>query len=223
MRMAPGCGRHDMASLWPWAVVAGAGALHGLLPSNGWLLAAACGVHARDERQALRALMPIAVGHVISIALVAAAVALGLSMDPFALLVLSCVLLVIAVLFRVWRRHAPLRSGAAGRIGLALWSFMASTMHGTGMMLVPALIPLCVSDSPAKELTASGSLLLAIAAVSVHTVAMLTVTALFALGACRGIYWARLRIGAVKLWKFPAWPWWCRAPAANFTRAERIL
>jgi hypothetical protein len=188
-----------MTSLWPWVVVAGAGALHGLMPSSGWMLAAACGVHSRDGRQALRALVPIAVGHVASIALVAAVVALGLSMDPLPLQVLSCALLGVVVLRCVSRRRAPLRSAPAGRIGLALWSFMASTMHGTGMMLVPALIPLCVSDSPAKEITASGSMLLAIAAVGVHTAAMLTVTAVFALGACRSIFWARLQIGALKV------------------------
>jgi hypothetical protein len=70
-----------MTSLWPWLAVAGLGALHGLNPATGWMFAAAWGVHSRDRAQALRALMPIAVGHTASIALVAAAVVLGLSGD----------------------------------------------------------------------------------------------------------------------------------------------
>ena len=48
-----------MAELWPWLAVAGVGALHGLSPATGWMLAAACGVHARDAAQARRALRPI--------------------------------------------------------------------------------------------------------------------------------------------------------------------
>jgi hypothetical protein len=178
-----------MASLWPWLMVAGAGALHGLNPCTGWLLAAACGVRSRDRRQSLRALLPIAFGHAASIAMVAAVVARGVSgvsMDTRPLQLLSGALLVV-FLIRVLRRRAPLLHAQAGRAGLALSSFMASTLHGSGMMLVPALVPLCLSDSPAKEITASGSLLLALAAVGVHTAAMLAVTGLVALSTCRAI------------------------------------
>jgi hypothetical protein len=41
-----------MASLWPWLVVAGLGALHGASPATGWMFAAACGVRTRDAAQA---------------------------------------------------------------------------------------------------------------------------------------------------------------------------
>jgi hypothetical protein len=60
-----------------------------------------------------------------------------------------------------------------GHAGLALWSFMMSTAHGAGLMLVPALIPLCIGNAPAREITASGSLMLALAAIGVHIGAML--------------------------------------------------
>lgn len=173
-----------MAGLWPWLVVAGAGALHGLNPSTGWGLATACGLRSRDGRQALRALLPIAMGHAVSIALVAGMVALGLFGGGLLLQGLSGALLLGAVLLRLSRRGTPRLRAQAGRTGLALWSFMVSTAHGTGMMLVPALIPLCLSNSPAKEITASGSLLLGLAAVAVHMAAMLGVAAVVALGAC---------------------------------------
>ena len=177
-----------MASLWPWLAVAGLGALHGLNPATGWMFAAAWGVRAHDRAQALRALMPIAVGHAASIALVAGAVALGLSMDRVVLQVLAGALLVALAVHHLLRRRAAKRVAApAGHAGLALWSFMMSTAHGAGLMLVPALIPLCMGDGPAREIGASGSLMLALAAVAVHTMAMLAVTGLIATGVCRGV------------------------------------
>lgn len=167
-----------MSSLWPWLAVAGVGALHGLNPASGWLLAAAGGVRARDPGRALRLLGPIAAGHLASVALVAAlvggAVARGFAFDRLALQLGAGALLVLLLL----RRHF-------GRAGLALWSFIVSTAHGAGLMLVPALLPFCLSDDPAREITASGSMLLALAAVGVHMAAMLAVTGLLAGGACR--------------------------------------
>ena len=61
----------------------------------------------------------------------------------------------------------------AGHAGIALWSFLMTTAHGAGLMLVPALVPLCASDGPVREISASGSLVMALAAVAVHTAAML--------------------------------------------------
>jgi hypothetical protein len=174
-----------MASLWPWLAVAGVGALHGLNPATGWIFAAAWGVHSRDRAQALRALMPIAVGHATSVALVAAAVALGLSMDRVVLQALAGGLLVVVAMIHLSRRAA--QRARTGHAGLALWSFMMSTVNGAGLMLVPALIPLCMGDAPAREITSSGSLTLALAAVGVHTATMLVVTGVIATGVCRGL------------------------------------
>lgn len=47
-------------------------------------------------------------------------------------------------------------------------SMLISNAHGAGLMLVPALIPLRIADAPAREITASSSLVLALAAVGVH-------------------------------------------------------
>ena len=70
-----------MAILWPWLAIAGLGALHGLSPATGWMFAAAWGVRAGDVAQVRRALLPIAIGHAASMAVVACAFAQGLSMD----------------------------------------------------------------------------------------------------------------------------------------------
>ena len=65
-------------------------------------------------------------------------------------------------------------------------TFLMATAHGAGVMLVPALVPLCLADNPARDIAASGSLVLALAAVGVHTAAMLVTTGVMATGVCRG-------------------------------------
>lgn len=176
-----------MSDLWPWLAVAGIGALHGLNPATGWIWAAAWGVRSRDRAQALRALLPIAVGHVASVAMAAGAVTLGLAMDRTWLQVLAGGLFAVAVIAHLSGRLPNAARAPAGHAGLALWSFMMSTAHGAGLMLVPALVPLCAADGSALEMTRSAPLVTAIAALGVHTAAMLFVTGLIASGVCRGL------------------------------------
>ncbi|HSW21524.1 MAG TPA: hypothetical protein VLJ62_02050, partial [Burkholderiaceae bacterium] len=173
---------------------------HGLSPANGWMFAAAWRVHAGSGAQVRRALLPIAIGHAVSIALVACAMALGMAMDRAWVQHGAGALLVGAAALRMLRGAGPCtRNGArAGLAGIAAWSFLMATAHGAGLMLVPALIPLCLADNPAREITASGSLLLAGAAVGVHTAAMLVTTGVVATVVARGVaLHPRLSGGAV--------------------------
>jgi len=165
-----------MAAAWPWLAVAGLGALHGLNPACGWPAALAWG-------RPLRALLPIAGGHLASVALVAAAVALGVAGGRSTLQALGVAALVVLVVRPLRRPGRPSRARAGA--GLALWSFVAATAHGAGLMLVPALAPLCLAGTPAREITASGSLPLALAAVGVHLAAMLAAAGLAARAAAR--------------------------------------
>lgn len=174
-----------MAILWSLLAAAGVGALHGLNPATGWMLAAAWGLRAGDRAQARRALLPIAIGHAASVALVGGALAIGLSLDRFLLQVLTGALFVVAVVVHLSGRVPMAARAPAGHAGLALWSFAMSTAHGAGLMLVPALIPLCVGGPASGGMTVSGSLALALLAVVVHTAAMLAVTAVIASGVCR--------------------------------------
>lgn len=175
-----------MASLWPWLLVAGVGALHGLNPATGWAWAAAWSLRSGERKQALRALLPIAAGHAASVALVAGAVVSGLAMDRFALQLLAGGLLVGFVALHLSGRMPRMARAPAGHTGLALWSFMVSSAHGAGLMLVPALVPLCAGEASVAQMSASGPLAMALAAVGVHTAAMLVVTGLVATGVCRG-------------------------------------
>ncbi len=66
-----------MTDLTPWLVLAGLGAFHGINPAMGWLFAVALGLH-RDSRSVVAvALIPIAIGHALSITLVALVVAIS--------------------------------------------------------------------------------------------------------------------------------------------------
>lgn len=186
-----------IAALWPWLAVAGLGILHGLSPASGWMFATACGVRAGDGARTRQALLPIAIGHAASVALAVSAVAQGILVDRALVQGLAGALLVGVAACRLLRgagsgtpiraaRHAPTGS-LAGHAGLAFWSCLMSIAHGAGLMLVPALVPLCMAAAPSREITASGSLLLALAAVGVHMAAMLLTTGVIATGVYRGI------------------------------------
>ena len=61
-----------MTLVWPWFVVIGLGAFHGLNPATGWLFAVALGLHRRSRRVVLLAILLIGLGHAIAIASVVA-------------------------------------------------------------------------------------------------------------------------------------------------------
>ena len=58
--------------VWPWLALAGLGLFHGLNPAMGWLFAVALGLHRHDRRLVWLSPLPIALGHALSIAIVAA-------------------------------------------------------------------------------------------------------------------------------------------------------
>ena len=192
-----------MSGAWPWLAVAGVGALHGLNPATGWAFAAAAALRRGEGARRWHALLPIAAGHAASVALVAALAALGLVAQRGLVPWLAGGGAVFAAAVHV-SGHLPHRLGpAAGDAGLALWSMAMGSLHGAGMMLVPALIPLCLSGSPARAITASGSMALALAAVAVHMAAMLGATALMTALARRLVPWRgrpAQRAGSAPTW-----------------------
>jgi hypothetical protein len=153
------------------------------------MFAAGWGLRSRDAAQVWRALVPIAVGHVMSVATVAWAVAQGLSMDRSWVRCAAGALLVAAASWRLLHRAekaAPVCVPAA-HAGIALWSFLMATAHGAGLILVPGLLPLCLTDNPARAITASSSLAIALAAVGVHAAAILATTGVVGTLVCRGV------------------------------------
>jgi hypothetical protein len=169
---------------WPWLALAGLGAFHGVNPAMGWLFAVALGLHRHSRAVVVLALFPIAIGHALAVLAVALAVVLlGVMVDQRAIRIGAGVLLIGWAAYHVLygSRHRVRFGMRVGMLGLGAWSFLMASAHGAGLMLVPVLIPLCLAASPAQELTAAGSAPIALAAVGVHTLAMLAVTGVIAL------------------------------------------
>lgn len=163
----------------PWLLLAGLGAFHGINPAMGWLFAVALGLNRQSRRIVWLSLIPIALGHALSVAVVVAAiVTLGVVVDRRIVETGAGVaLLAWAAYYALYGHRHRVRVGMrTGMTGLALWSFLMATGHGAGLMLVPAIAPLCLAGA-GSELSAAGSLPVALAAIGVHTGAMLAVTA----------------------------------------------
>ena len=185
-----------MTELWPWLALAGLGAFHGINPAMGWLFAVALGLHRRSLAAVLWALPPIAVGHALSIAIIAGAiVATGVLIDVRWLYYAAAVLLIAwAAYHQIYGHRRRVRVGmTAGFSGLTLWSFLMATAHGAGLMILPVIMPLCIAASPLGQLQVSGSMAVTLAAVGVHTGAMLAVTGVIAIAVYRWVGLAILR------------------------------
>jgi hypothetical protein len=172
-----------MKDLWPWLALAGLGAFHGLNPAMGWLFAVALGLNRKSRGAVLMALPPIALGHAVAIAVVAGTVVLvGVIVQEHLVGVVAGNLLVGWAAYHQFfgHRHRVRVGMTTGQAGLLLWSFLMATAHGAGLMIVPALIPLCLSASPMREITLSHTAVVSLAAVGVHTGAMLATTGLIA-------------------------------------------
>ncbi len=191
-----------MDTFWPWLMLAGLGAFHGLNPAMGWLFAVALGVHRGSGAAVAKAVPAIAIGHAASVAAVAGVlVTAGLMVDQGRLRTATGALLVgWALLHLLYGHRRRVRIGmTTGLAGLAVWSFLMATAHGAGLMVLPALMPLCVASGSPAAVDAGGSAATALAAVGVHTAAMLAATATAALTVYRFIGLGILRSGWVNV------------------------
>ena len=165
---------------WPWLAFAALGVFHGFNPAMGWLFAVALGLHRSSRKAVMLALLPMAAGHALSVWLVAASIiAMDLVINTEAVQLAAGGMLILWAGYH-WtygHRHRVRVGMTVGMAGLAMWSFLMATAHGAGLMLVPALLPLCV----AMPDIGGGSQLLVLMSVAVHTIATLVTTGMIAL------------------------------------------
>jgi hypothetical protein len=130
--------------LWPWIAVALLGAYHGIDPSMGWLFAVALGLQERRRTKIIEALFPIAIGHLLSVAIIVGSIVLAMKPALAGVRPLGAAALISFGLFRFWRPRAHPRWVAmrVNSIELAAWSFLMATAHGAGLMLFPILVDL---------------------------------------------------------------------------------
>lgn len=189
----------EMHQAWPWLSLAALGAFHGLNPAMGWLFAVALGLQERRLRAVTAALGPIALGHALAIGLAALVVGVvGLVLPQQVLLALCGAALLGFAAYKVATRfrHPRWVGMRVSPRELVLWSFLMASAHGAGLMLIPVLIELRgdgVSSALAhtehlghaghlgpQAATGGEVLLPALAAVGVHSGAMLAVAGVLA-------------------------------------------
>ncbi|HKT00823.1 MAG TPA: hypothetical protein VJT31_14935 [Rugosimonospora sp.] len=169
---------------WQYLALAGLGAFHGLNPGMGWLFAVAIGLQERSRVALLRALAPIAAGHAASILIVAGLVSVFRSLvTTRAVAIVGGAVLVGFGLWRALsRRHFRWAGMRLSAPQLAAWSFLMSSVHGAGLMLVPVLVagpapgtaPMPGMPMPGGTST-DAALWQGLLATAVHTVSMVAV------------------------------------------------
>lgn len=131
-----------------WLAVVASGLYHGVNPGMGWPLAVSAGLMGGGRRDVLKALAPLATGHLLAMLVI---------LLPFALITtlvewqreirIGAGLTVVAFgFFRVVNRRHPRMLARIKPTQLALWSFVIATAHGAGLMLLPIYLGLCLTE-----------------------------------------------------------------------------
>jgi len=178
---------------WPWLALGLLGVYHGLNPAMGWLFAVALGLQRRSRGAVVGALLPIALGHEASIAVVVALVSLT---QVFALSdAVRPAGAIALILFGLWKLRRPLAHPRwvgmrVNNRDLVVWSFLMSSAHGAGLMLFPVILGLPATPYPEDPLPTG---LQDLAAVLLHTAAMLATLGIVAL-----VVYERLGVGVLR-------------------------
>ena len=176
----------EMGSTALWLMLL-LGAYHGINPGMGWLFAVALGMQERKGSAVVRALVPIAFGHALSIGMVVLAAAfLGMALPQEAIRYPVAALLFGLGVFSLVRHYHPrwVRMQVGFR-DLTVWSFLMASAHGAGLMLLPVLLGSSTVEAADQmaahhHTSAAASPLAALLATAVHTTAYLAVTGLIA-------------------------------------------
>jgi hypothetical protein len=122
-----------------WPALFLLGCYHGLNPGMGWLFAVAIGFQERRTIAVVRAIVPLTIGHVLSVAIVVAIATFATVQFPHVAVHFAAAAILIG--FGVYRlvraRHFRWVGMRVGFWGLVLWGLLMSSAHGAGLMLLP--------------------------------------------------------------------------------------
>ena len=130
-------------ALW-WAVIF-SGIYHGVNPGMGWPLAVSAALFERKKSAMIKASAMLATGHFLAMIVIL----LPFSMMYFLVnnereIRLGAGVLVIAMgIYLLINRRHPKILARIHPAKLGLWSFLAATAHGAGLMLVPIYLGIC--------------------------------------------------------------------------------
>lgn len=135
-----------MSERYVWLGLFLLGCYHGINPGMGWLFAVALGLQEHSTKAVLRAIVPIALGHVVSVAVVVSLALLAALWLPHVIVhdASAALLLAFGAYKLVRARHPRWVGMRVGFWGLAFWGFLMASAHGAGLMLLPF-----VTSSPA--------------------------------------------------------------------------
>ena len=169
-------------ALW-WAVIF-SGIYHGVNPGMGWPLAVSAALFERKKTAMIKASAMLATGHFLAMIVIL----LPLSMMYFLVnnereIRLGAGVLVIAMgIYLLINRRHPKILARIHPAKLGLWSFLAATAHGAGLMLVPIYLGICgllvlgesVSGTghAAAQVLMSSNIVTAFLVAATHTFAM---------------------------------------------------
>jgi len=215
MQMPGACPGHAAGGMSAWDIGAllGLGAFHGLNPAMGWLFATWIGLQQRARGAVVAALGPIAIGHAASMALTVLVVEeLRVLASDTAIRISGATALVAVAIWRIARSHRHPRwvGMRLKRRELALWSFLMSTAHGAGLMLIPVVVGMGVRSR--GDMVMPSSLAPLAGAVVIHTAAMVAVAGAIALVVYEFLGVGVLRRGWLNLDRL--WPYALGAGAA---------
>ncbi|MGC1496057.1 MAG: hypothetical protein WA790_09620 [Sulfitobacter sp.] len=167
----------SVTALW-WAVIF-SGLYHGINPGMGWPLAVSAALMERKSTAMPRALGLLALGHFAAM--------MGILL-PFSLMIflvewevqirIGAGLLMIAMgIYLLINRRHPKILARVHPARLALWSFLAATAHGAGLMLVPIYLGLCAIAADdtghlAAQSLMGSNIITAFSVAAVHTFTM---------------------------------------------------
>lgn len=162
-----------------WGAVIASGLYHGLNPGMGWPLAVSSALMEQRRYAMPLALAMLAVGHFLAMVAI---------LLPFSLLFflvdweveirVGAGLLVVAVgLYLLVNRRHPRFLARVPPSRLVLWSLLAATAHGAGLMLVPIYLGICaIAETDTGHLAAQSlmqnDIVTAFLVAATHTLAM---------------------------------------------------
>ena len=179
-----------LTALW-WAVIF-SGIYHGVNPGMGWPLAVSTALMERKKSAMAKALGMLALGHFVAMIVI---------LLPFSMMLFlvenereirigaGVVVIAMGIYLLINRRH-PKILARVHPAKLGLWSFLAATAHGAGLMLVPIYLGICgllesgnVVDSghAAAQSLMTGNITMAFVVAATHTLAMTLAGALIAI------------------------------------------
>ena len=135
----PGASIGDVSDRLVWLTLFLLGCYHGINPGMGWLFAVSLGLQERSTAAVLRAIVPLTLGHVISVTLVVLVAVYAAAQLPHRAVHFSAAAILIGFgIYRLVRaRHFRWVGMRVGFGGLTLWGLLMSSAHGAGLMLLP--------------------------------------------------------------------------------------